>query len=75
MDHSRLADSTECPCTTKRTPNAKGYYYLCDVGYPNAEGFLTPYKGQRYHLQEWHGAGNAQTNTKEEYFNMKHSSA
>ncbi|KAA0049910.1 retrotransposon protein [Cucumis melo var. makuwa] len=42
--------------------------------YPNAEGFLTPYRGQRYHLQEWRGAANAPTNAKE-YFNMKHSSA
>ncbi|KAA0055440.1 retrotransposon protein [Cucumis melo var. makuwa] len=31
-------------------------------------------KGQRYHLQEWRGGGNAPTNAKE-YFNMKHSSA
>ncbi|TYK15319.1 putative nuclease HARBI1 [Cucumis melo var. makuwa] len=27
-----------------------GYYYLCNVGYPNAEGFLALYRGQRYHL-------------------------
>ncbi|KAA0067988.1 retrotransposon protein [Cucumis melo var. makuwa] len=52
----------------------KGYYYLCDTGYPNAEGFLAPYRGQRYHLQEWRGAANAPTNAKT-YFNMKHSSA
>ncbi|KAA0051849.1 retrotransposon protein [Cucumis melo var. makuwa] len=52
----------------------KGYYYLCDAGYPNAEGFLAPYIGQRYHLQEWRVATNAPTNAKE-YFNMKHSSA
>ncbi|KAA0054337.1 retrotransposon protein [Cucumis melo var. makuwa] len=52
----------------------KGYYYLCDAGYPNAEGFLAPYRGQRYHWQEWRGAANAPTNAKE-YFNMKHSSA
>uniref|UniRef100_A0A9I9EC68 Retrotransposon protein n=1 Tax=Cucumis melo TaxID=3656 RepID=A0A9I9EC68_CUCME len=52
----------------------KGYYYLCDAGYLNAEGFLAPYRGQRYHLQEWRGAANATTNAKE-YFNMKHSSA
>ncbi|TYK23855.1 retrotransposon protein [Cucumis melo var. makuwa] len=25
----------------------KGYYYLCDAGYPNIEGFLDPYRGQR----------------------------
>ncbi|KAA0038311.1 retrotransposon protein [Cucumis melo var. makuwa] len=52
----------------------KGYYYLCDAGYPNAEGILVPYGGQRYHLQECRGAGNTPTNAKE-YFNMKHSSA
>ncbi|XVF07196.1 hypothetical protein REPUB_Repub06bG0117700 [Reevesia pubescens] len=31
----------------------KGFYYLCDAGYTNGEGFLTPYRGQRYHLNEW----------------------
>ncbi|XP_061360934.1 uncharacterized protein LOC133304874 [Gastrolobium bilobum] len=39
----------------------------------NGESFLTPYRGQRYHLSEWrHGA---QPRTVEEFFNMKHSSA
>ncbi|KAA0039620.1 putative nuclease HARBI1 [Cucumis melo var. makuwa] len=52
----------------------KGYYYLVDVGYPNAEGFLAPYRGQRYHLQEWRGPENAPSTSKE-FFNMKHSSA
>ncbi|TYK09570.1 putative nuclease HARBI1 [Cucumis melo var. makuwa] len=52
----------------------KGYYYLVDVGYPNAEGFLAPYRGQCYHLQEWRGAENAPSTSKE-FFNMKHSSA
>ncbi|XP_008456228.1 uncharacterized protein LOC103496233 [Cucumis melo] len=51
-----------------------GYYYLVDVGYPNAEGFLTPYRGQRYHLQKRHGAENAPSTSKE-FFTMKHSSA
>ncbi|XP_061372135.1 uncharacterized protein LOC133314647 [Gastrolobium bilobum] len=51
----------------------KGYYYLGDAGYMNGEGFLTPYRGQRYHLSEWrHGA---QPRTAQEFFNMKHSSA
>ncbi|XP_038887043.1 uncharacterized protein LOC120077212 [Benincasa hispida] len=50
------------------------YYYLCDVGYPNAEGFLALYRGERYHLSDWRGAGNAPTTTRE-FFNMKHSSA
>ncbi|KAL8537679.1 hypothetical protein ACS0TY_012713 [Phlomoides rotata] len=26
----------------------RGAYYLCDNGYPNCEGFLTPYKGVNY---------------------------
>ncbi|XP_038895742.1 protein ALP1-like [Benincasa hispida] len=51
-----------------------GYYYLCDAGYPNAEGFLAPYRGERYHLSDWRGVGNAPT-TAREFFNMKHSSA
>ncbi|XP_038885749.1 uncharacterized protein LOC120076038 [Benincasa hispida] len=49
----------------------KGYYYLCDVGYPNVEGILAPYRGERYNLSEWRGAGNALTNPRES-FNMKH---
>ncbi|KAL0345749.1 UNVERIFIED_CONTAM: hypothetical protein Sradi_4406200 [Sesamum radiatum] len=49
-------------------------YYLCDNGYSNAEGFLTPYRGVRYHLREWErGPGGPQN--REEYFNLKHSSA
>ncbi|CAN1215408.1 Protein ALP1-like [Linum perenne] len=50
----------------------KGSYYLCDAGYANCEGFLTPFRGQRYHLKEW-GSNNRPT-TPEEYYNMKHSS-
>ncbi|XP_061351059.1 protein ALP1-like [Gastrolobium bilobum] len=51
----------------------KGYYYLCDAGYMNGEGFLAPYRGQRYHLSEWRH--DAQPRTAQEFFNMKHSSA
>ncbi|XP_061343787.1 uncharacterized protein LOC133289801 [Gastrolobium bilobum] len=51
----------------------KGYYYLCDAGYMNGEGFLTPYRGQRYHLTEWRNG--PQPRTPQEFFNMKHSSA
>jgi hypothetical protein len=31
-----------------------GKYYVVDVGYPNRPGYLAPYKGERYHLPEWH---------------------
>ncbi|MBA0770383.1 hypothetical protein Gotri_019032, partial [Gossypium trilobum] len=30
-----------------------GRYYLVDAGYTGCEGFLTPFRGQRYHLNEW----------------------
>jgi hypothetical protein len=49
-------------------------YYLVDGGYTNGEGFLAPYRGQRYHLNEWRG-GDRQPQSAEEYFNMKHSKA
>ncbi|KAG6472755.1 hypothetical protein ZIOFF_070233 [Zingiber officinale] len=47
-------------------------YYLVDSGYCNANGFLVPYRGQRYHLKEFDGH---RPETPEEYFNMKHSKA
>ncbi|XP_031090557.1 protein ALP1-like [Ipomoea triloba] len=50
----------------------QGCYYLVDAGYCNAKGFLAPYRGQRYHLNEFHGR---QPQFAEEYFNMKHSRA
>ncbi|KAK9292927.1 hypothetical protein L1049_020908 [Liquidambar formosana] len=50
-----------------------GYYYLVDAGYTNGEGFLAPYRGQRYHLNDWR-QGNT-PNTPKEFFNMKHSAA
>ncbi|CAI9104650.1 OLC1v1003367C1 [Oldenlandia corymbosa var. corymbosa] len=52
--------------------NIKGNYYLVDAGYCNAEGFLSPFRGQRYHLKEF---DNHRPETAEEYFNMKHSKA
>ncbi|CAN1272354.1 Protein ALP1-like [Linum perenne] len=50
----------------------QGNYYLCDAWYANSEGFLTPFRGQRYHLSEW---GSNQPNTPEEYYKMKHAKA
>ncbi|XP_058732722.1 uncharacterized protein LOC131604289 [Vicia villosa] len=37
------------------------------------QGFLTPYRGQQYHLNEWRNG--LQPATPKEFFNMKHSSA
>nr|XP_027120492.1 uncharacterized protein LOC113737458 [Coffea arabica] len=50
----------------------QGCYYLVDAGYCNADGFLAPYRGQRYHLNEFNGY---RPQRPEEYFNMKHSKA
>ncbi|TYK05448.1 retrotransposon protein [Cucumis melo var. makuwa] len=44
--------------------DTKGDFVYVDVGYPNAEDFLAPYKGQRYHLQEWRDAENAPSTSK-----------
>ncbi|KAH9794151.1 DDE Tnp4 domain-containing protein [Citrus sinensis] len=50
FDSRILRDAIRKP-TGLRVPT--GYYYLVDAGYSNAEGFLAPYRGTRYHLSEW----------------------
>ncbi|CAN0918584.1 hypothetical protein LINGRAHAP2_LOCUS30952 [Linum grandiflorum] len=50
----------------------EGYLYHCDAGHAIRPGFLTPYRGQRYHLKEW---GENPPLTAEEYYNMKNASA
>uniref|UniRef100_A0A803MID6 Myb/SANT-like domain-containing protein n=1 Tax=Chenopodium quinoa TaxID=63459 RepID=A0A803MID6_CHEQI len=52
----------------------KGFYYLCDGGYTNGEGFLAPYRGHLYHLKEWNN-GPRQPQNAEEYFNLRHAKA
>ncbi|KAL8471992.1 hypothetical protein ACS0TY_029288 [Phlomoides rotata] len=63
-------------CDAITRPNGlkvlKGNFYLCDNAYPNCEGFLTPYKGVRYHLSEW---PSRRPQTYQKYFNMKHTRA
>ena len=49
-----------------------GKYYVVDAGYPNRPGYLAPYKGERYHLPEWHWG--IEPNTPKEKFNRIHSS-
>ncbi|XP_041992244.1 protein ALP1-like isoform X1 [Salvia splendens] len=51
-----------------------GNYYLCDNGYANSEGFLTPYRGVRYHLKEW-GPDADKPQNAIELFNMRHTKA
>ncbi|KAL5131317.1 hypothetical protein HKD37_12G034225 [Glycine soja] len=47
-------------------------YFLVDAGYTNGPGFLAPYRGTRYHLNEW--IGNTPQSYKE-LFNLCHASA
>ncbi|KAK6126417.1 hypothetical protein DH2020_039805 [Rehmannia glutinosa] len=46
-----------------------GNYYLCDCGYTNGPGFLAPYRGVRYHLDEW-SSGRAAPQNHRESFNI-----
>lgn len=46
---------------------------MVDAGYTNGEGFLAPYRGQRYHLNDWRDGH--QPTTPKELYNMRHSSA
>ncbi|KAL0444602.1 UNVERIFIED_CONTAM: hypothetical protein Slati_2182900 [Sesamum latifolium] len=71
VDSRVLRDAMHRP-TDLRIPT--GNYYLCDNGYTNGEGFLTPYRKVRYHLREWDRVAAGPQN-KEELFNLKHSSA
>ncbi|XP_020263598.1 uncharacterized protein LOC109839529 [Asparagus officinalis] len=48
-----------------------GKYYLCDAGYTTQPGFISPYRGVRYHLKEF--AGRTPQNRRE-LFNLRHSS-
>jgi hypothetical protein len=47
-----------------------GKYYVVDFGYSN--GFLGPYRGERYHLPEFYCKGHPQS--REKLFNRFHSS-
>ncbi|XP_073137431.1 uncharacterized protein [Henckelia pumila] len=49
----------------------RGCYYLCDNGYANVEGFLTPYRRVRYHIHAWANSSIGPQNYKE-CFNAKH---
>ncbi|KAK2638360.1 hypothetical protein Ddye_026155 [Dipteronia dyeriana] len=50
-----------------------GYYYVVDSGYINMTRFLTPYRGERYHLRDYEGPERAPRDPKE-LFNYRHSS-
>nr|XP_023890208.1 putative nuclease HARBI1 [Quercus suber] len=49
-----------------------GKYYLVDSGYPMKQGFLAPYKGERYHIPDFQPG--SQIHRPEERFNYLYSS-
>jgi hypothetical protein len=49
-----------------------GKFYLVDSGYPNCPGYLTPYKGTKYHLPEYREG--PLPKSKKEIFSFAHSS-
>ncbi|XP_044447279.1 protein ALP1-like [Triticum aestivum] len=50
----------------------EGKYYLADAGYATRKGILPPYRGVRYHLQEFQGPNDPKS--PKELFNHRHSS-
>ncbi|XP_045797408.1 putative nuclease HARBI1 [Trifolium pratense] len=50
----------------------EGKYYLVDAGYPNMKGYLSPYKGERYHIPDFRDGSPAEGIR--EVFNHAHSS-
>lgn len=36
---------------------APGTYFVADAGFPSCDALLVPYRGVRYHLQEWNQSG------------------
>jgi hypothetical protein len=48
-----------------------GKFYLVDSGYGAKPGFLPPYRGVRYHLNE---CGSNPVQNEKELFNLRHSS-
>ncbi|WVZ64690.1 hypothetical protein U9M48_014180 [Paspalum notatum var. saurae] len=63
-----LADAVERE-NGLRVPEGK--FYLVDAGYGAKPGFLPPFHGVRYHLNEW---GNNPVQNEKELFNLRHSS-
>ncbi|XP_039118616.1 uncharacterized protein LOC120254604 [Dioscorea cayenensis subsp. rotundata] len=56
----------------ERPNGLSGKYYLVDAGYSTRPGFISPYRGVRYHLKEF---GSRTPTNHKELFNLRHSSA
>jgi hypothetical protein len=52
----------------------EGGFLLGDAGYALSKHVLTPYRGVRYHLKEFHNSALGRPRNKEELFNLRHAS-
>ncbi|ESK93947.1 transposon en spm sub-class [Moniliophthora roreri MCA 2997] len=52
----------------------EGKYYLADAGFGTCDNLMVPYRGVRYHLNEWQ-RGHLRPNNWEELFNLRHAQA
>ncbi|KAK1591756.1 hypothetical protein Q3G72_013096 [Acer saccharum] len=70
-DSKLLTDALTRRRTALKVPQGK--YYLVDCGFPNRRQFLAPFRGVRYHLQDFGGQGHDPAN-EVELFNLRHAS-
>ncbi|WVZ79578.1 hypothetical protein U9M48_027143 [Paspalum notatum var. saurae] len=56
---------------TKKFSHTLQEYYVVDAGYPNRPRYLAPYKGERYHMSEWHRDMEPKTTPREKFNRMK----
>ncbi|CAH8270096.1 unnamed protein product [Arabidopsis lyrata] len=56
-----------------KLPVPEGKYYLVDCGFANRRNFLAPFRGTKYHLQDFRGQGCDPSN-QNELFNLRHAS-
>ncbi|KAH1114914.1 hypothetical protein J1N35_008292, partial [Gossypium stocksii] len=67
-DSHIFSDALSCP---RGLRISKGKYYLVDAGYGIQNGYITPYRGVRYHLKEFSAQG---PENAKELFKLRHSS-
>ncbi|WOL05037.1 hypothetical protein Cni_G13760 [Canna indica] len=67
-----LFEVVQSPPRPVRTSILSDEFYVVDEGYPNVNGFLALYRGERYHRSDFRGRGGS--STKRELFNQRHSS-
>ncbi|KAM0891937.1 hypothetical protein ACQ4PT_026099 [Festuca glaucescens] len=72
MDPSKDIIRTPFDLSSRVNLTPEGKFFLADAGYAARPGILPPYRGVRYHLNEF--AGSRDPTTPQELFNHRHSS-